>query len=76
MLLPATEVASTITGMIMAFTTSHTLPPCEGHLRLLAFEGSHPSRTVKKYTRISARKNPGMLEPKNEAVTTAKSRFW
>ena len=69
MLPPATPKASTREGMARCWATSIKSPPTPGVY--MPLEGSQPKRTVKKYTKIRAKKKPGMLLNRKDKDTTA-----
>ena len=63
------ETDSTSTGITM-WTATSAEPPAVPRV-VIPPEGRMPRFTVKRYTSSRDRKNPGMLLPKKEAVTTA-----
>ena len=68
-LVPAMETDSTSTGITIWAATS-AAPPAVPRV-VMPPDGSMPRFTVNRYTNSRDRKNPGMLLPKKEAVTTA-----
>ena len=68
-LVPAMETDSTSTGITIWAATS-AAPPAVPRV-VMPPDGSMPRFTVNRYTSSRDRKNPGMLLPKKEAVTTA-----